>query len=232
MKNCLMLRHVEFEDLGTLTPILTSRGFELRYLDVGVDELESASVLGADLLVVLGGPIGAYEVNSYPFLVNEIDLIGRRLGQLRPTLGICLGAQLMAKSLGANVAPGPAKEIGWAPVELTKTGRGSPLRYLENHHVLHWHGDNFDLPPICENLAFTIHCPIQAFRKGPNLLGIQFHIEADPLRLETWLIGHTVELGKAKIDPNAIRQDTARYGRTLQQTGGRIFNEWLDNVEF
>ena len=232
MKTCLALRHVAFEDLGTLASILRHRGFETRYLDVGVDSLERAEVEGADLLVVLGGPIGVYEEDSYPFLVSETDLIERRLGLLRPTLGICLGAQLMAKALGADVAPGPAKEIGWAPVELTEAGRLSPLRHLEGLHVLHWHGDNFNLPPACENLASTILCPFQAFSKGQNLLGIQFHIEADPRRLEAWLIGHTVELSKAKIDPHAIRQDTAHYGRTLQETGGRIFNEWLDNVEF
>jgi GMP synthase (glutamine-hydrolysing) len=232
MKTCLALRHVAFEDLGTLAPILRHRGFETRYLDVGVESLEHAEVEGTDLLVVLGGPIGVYEEGAYPFLVNESALIARRLRLLRPTLGLCLGAQLMAKALGSNVTPGPAKEIGWAPVELEPAGRTSPLRHLEGVHVLHWHGDNFDLPPACENLASTIHCPFQAFRKGPNLLGIQFHIEADPRRIETWLIGHAVELGKAKIDPSAIRQDTVRYGRTLQQTGGRVFNEWLDNLEF
>jgi GMP synthase (glutamine-hydrolysing) len=137
----------------------------------------------------------------------------------------------MAKALGSKVAPGPAKEIGWAPVQLTAAGRASPLRHLEGVHVLHWHGDIFDLPPACENLACTIHCPSQAFRKGPNLLGVQFHVEPEPQRIEAWLIGHTVELGKAKIDPSAIRQGTARFGKRLQQTSRRIFNEWLDQIE-
>ena len=231
MKTCLALRHVAFEDLGTLAPILQHRGFETQYLDVGVDNLERAQVEGSDLLVVLGGPIGAYEEDAYPFLGRELALISDRLEVLRPTLGICLGAQLMAKALGSKVAPGPAKEIGWAPVELTVAGRASPLRHLEGRQVLHWHGDNFDLPLASENLAGTNHCPYQAFKKGSNILGIQFHIEPDPQRIEAWLIGHTVELGKAKINPSAIRQDTARYGQTLQQTGDRIFNELLDQIE-
>jgi GMP synthase (glutamine-hydrolysing) len=231
MKTCLALRHVAFEDLGTLTSILAHRGLETRYLDVGVDNLERGEVEGTDLLVVLGGPIGVYEEHAYPFLANESALIFQRLRLLRPTLGICLGAQLMAKALGSNVAPGPAKEIGLAPVELTPAGRASPLRHLEGLHVLHWHGDNFDLPPDCENLASTIHCPSQAFRNGPNLLALQFHIEADPRRIEAWLIGHTVELGKAKIDPSTIRRDMASYGQTLSEIGGKIFNEWLDNVD-
>jgi GMP synthase (glutamine-hydrolysing) len=182
-------------------------------------------------VLVLGGPIGVYEEDEYPFLRREVALISSRLEVLRPTLGICLGAQLMAKALGSKVAPGPSKEIGWAPVQLTAAGRASPLRHLEGVHVLHWHGHIFDLPPACENLACTIHCPSQAFRKGPNLLGVQFHVEPEPQRIEAWLIGHTVELGKAKIDPNTIRQGTARFGTRLQQTGRRIFNEWPDQIE-
>jgi GMP synthase (glutamine-hydrolysing) len=232
MKLCLALRHVAFEDLGTFRPILERRGFEVAWIDAGVDDLERAAILEADLMVVMGGPIGVYETDAYPFLVREIELIGRRLGARRPTLGICLGAQLMAKSLGADVAPGPAKEIGWAPVELTDAGRASPLRHLENIHVLHWHGDNFGLPPDSRNLAFTAHCPFQAFSRGQNVLGLQCHIEADPRRIEAWLIGHTVELGKAKIDPGVIRRDTAHYGKRLQEIGGKIFNEWLDAAGF
>jgi GMP synthase (glutamine-hydrolysing) len=231
MKSCLVLRHVAFEDLGTLASLLQHRGFKPRYLEVGVGRLERAQIEDSDVLVVLGGPIGVYEEEKYPFLRREVALISGRLGVLRPTLGICLGAQLMAKALGSKVAPGRAKEIGWAPVQLTAAGRASPLRHLEGVHVLHWHGDIFDLPPACENLACTIHCPSQAFRKGPNLLGVQFHVEPEPQRIEAWLIGHTVELGKAKIDPSAIRQGTARFGKRLQQTSRRIFNEWLDQIE-
>jgi GMP synthase (glutamine-hydrolysing) len=231
MKTCLVLRHVAFEDLGTLAVILAGRDYAPRYVDVGVDSLDAGSIQGADLLVVLGGPIGVYEQERYPFLLEETKLIGERLRAARPTLGICLGAQLMAKALGATVAPGPAKEIGLFPVELTAQARATPLRHLENVPVLHWHGDNLDLPARCERLAQTRHCPVQAFSKGTNLLGLQFHIEADAHRMETWLVGHTVELGKANIDPRALRTDLARHGRMLQQTANVVFNEWLDGLE-
>jgi GMP synthase (glutamine-hydrolysing) len=93
-------------------------------------------------LLVLCGPIGVYEEDAYPFLIAETAAIRGRVMQARPTLGICLGAQLMAKALGAMVKPGPVKEIGWAPVELTAAGYASPLRHLDRIHVLHWHGDN------------------------------------------------------------------------------------------
>ncbi len=127
---------------------------------------KSSRILEADLLVVLGGPIGVYEADSYPFLVDETDLIGRRIGLLRPTLGICLGAQLIAKSLGAKVAPGPVKEIGWARVELTDAGQTSPLRHLENVHVLHWHGDNFEFPAGLREPRFHDALLFPGFQEG------------------------------------------------------------------
>ena len=231
MKSCLAFRHVAFEDAGTLAPILAQRGFDTRYIDVGIDCLDRPEIAGCDLLVVLGGPNGVYEQEDYPFLRAELAAIAERLAAMRPTLGICLGAQLMANALGANVAPGPAKEIGWGPLELTARGRSSPLRHLDGVPVLHWHGDNFELPRGTEPLASTLHCPFQAFSKGPNLLAMQFHIETDAQRIESWLIGHTVELRKAQIDPTAIRDDAARYGRNLQQIGSRIVNDWLDQIE-
>jgi GMP synthase (glutamine-hydrolysing) len=230
MKNCLVLRHVAFEDLGTLASILARRDIVPRYVEAGVEPIDPTELAGTDLLVVLGGPIGVYEITAYPFLADELKAVSQRLDLLRPTLGICLGAQLMAKALGANVAPGPMKEIGLAPVELTAAGRASPLRHLAGVHVLHWHGDNLDLPRGCEHLASTTPCPFQAFRKGPNLLALQFHIETDPGRMESWLIGHTVELGKANVAAATLRREIAEYGGQLQQQGERVFNEWLDGV--
>src|SRR5262245_4085217 len=158
MKNCLALRHVAFETAGILEPILDKRGCQIRYLDIGIDELDSRAIQDVDLLIVLGGPVGVYDDQAYPFLTDEIGAIGARIGRQKPSLGICLGAQLMAKALGASVAPGPVKEIGWAPVELTAMGNKSALRHISGLPVLHWHGDNFTLPQNCESLASTAHC--------------------------------------------------------------------------
>jgi|GEM_PF-3446891 len=121
MKHAVVLQHVAFEDLGTLKPLLLAQGWQLHVLQAGVDVLDGAET--ADLLVVLGGPISANDTGTYPFVNDSIALLQRRLQRQRPTLGICLGAQLMARALGASVAPSGGKEIGFAPLLLTDEGQ-------------------------------------------------------------------------------------------------------------
>ena len=230
MPHCTAIRHVAFEDLGLLAPLLTERGFSLRYLEAGIDDIDSTTLTAPDLVVILGGPIGVYEEDLYPFLNGELAAIRARMDAAKPTLGICLGAQLMAKALGARVAPGPQKEIGWAPLALTEAGRASVLHAFETTPVLHWHGDNFELPANAIRLASTSACPNQAFAYGMNLLGLQFHIEVDPARIERWLVGHTVELAKAGIDPRELRRQAATLGRATAEKGKAALAAWLDGV--
>jgi GMP synthase (glutamine-hydrolysing) len=156
MKHAVVLQHVAFEDLGTLQPLLLAQGWQLQVLQAGVDALDPAEV--ADLLVVLGGPISANDTETYPFVTDSIALLQRRLQQQRPTLGICLGAQLMARALGASVAPSGGKEIGFAPLLLTDEGQRSPLQALQGIPVLHWHGEAFELPAGARRLASTPAC--------------------------------------------------------------------------
>jgi GMP synthase (glutamine-hydrolysing) len=230
MAKCLALRHLAFEDAGILEDILAARGFGLRYVEAGLAPLDRTALVDADLLVVLGGPIGVYETDEYPFVADEIAAVRARLDRGRPTLGICLGAQMIAAALGARVAPGPAKEIGYAPIDLTDEGRGSVLAPFAGVDVLHWHGDNLDLPPGATRLASTAVCPTQAFAIGRHVLGLQFHIETAPQKLESWLIGHTVELAKAGIAPSALRAQAARSGATTAATGRRVLETWLDGA--
>jgi GMP synthase (glutamine-hydrolysing) len=225
MPTCIAIRHVAFEDLGLL-----GRGFSLRYLEAGIDDIDATTLVAPDLVVVLGGPIGVYEEDLYPFLRGELAANRARMEAAKPTLGVCLGAQLMAKALGARVAPGPQKEIGWAPLALTAAGRASVLHAFETTPVLHWHGDNFELPANAIRLASTSACPNQAFASGRNLLGLQFHIEVDPARIEQWLIGHTVELAKAGIDPCELRRQAATLGRATAERGRAALAAWLDGV--
>lgn len=230
MPECLAIRHIAFEDLGLLAPLLGERGVSLRYCEAGVDAISAEVLATPDLVVILGGPIGVYENDLYPFLDAETAAIRARLDAGKPTLGICLGAQLMAKALGAAVAPGPQKEIGWARLTLTAEGQSSVLAPFAATPVLHWHGDNLELPSGAVRLASTPACPNQAFAIGDKQLGLQFHIEVDPARIEQWLIGHTMELGKAGIDPRALRRDAATLGPATAEKGRAVLAAWLDGA--
>jgi len=229
-RKCPVVRHVAFEDLGLLGPLIAARGYDVRYHDAGVQPIDAETLLAPDLLIVLGGPIGVYEREAYPFIAGEIAAIAARIEADQPMLGICLGAQMMAAALGARVAPGPVKEIGWAPLTLTSEGQASALGQLGTTPVLHWHGDNCELPTGCVRLASTQHCPVQAFECTPSQLALQFHLETDPARFETWLVGHTVELGKAGIDPRALRMQAGTFGPPARDLGHKVLSAWLDKV--
>lgn len=229
-KTVVAIRHVPFEDLGIFEAELATTGFAVRYLDVGRDDLAGLDPRSPDLLVVLGGPIGVYEIDAYPHLTTEIDLIRRRLVAGRPILGLCLGAQLIAAALDAKVAPTGIKEIGFSPLTLTEAGRNSPLRHLDGVPVLHWHGDAFAIPDDADHLAATPLCATQAFALGPRVLGLQFHVEADTSRIEQWLIGHAAELAAAKIDLHTLRRDARAHGTALHHAGLAMLRDWLSDA--
>jgi GMP synthase (glutamine-hydrolysing) len=192
MPSVAVIRHVHFEDLGAFASVFEHRGCSITYIDVGRVDLPEAAA-SADLVVILGGPIGAYDDDLYPVLGQELDLLEHRLRTRAPILGICLGAQLIARALGANVYRGPAKEIGWSRLTLSDRGRLSPLKAFDDAEVLHWHGDTFDLPIGAELLASTPLCANQAFAIGNHVLAFQFHPEAQAEGFERWLIGHTTQ---------------------------------------
>ena len=224
-KTLLAIRHIAFEDLGGFEQPLRDAGYAIRYADMGVD---SVSDFGdPDLAVVLGGPIGAYEDDLYPYLTDEIAFIEARLKAGRATLGICLGAQLMARALGARVYPGPAKEIGWKKLSLRADGE-QPLGAFAALPVLHWHGDTFDLPSGAQNLASTDACAQQAFRFGRHSLAFQFHPEAQAQGFERWLIGHTGEIAATPgVSVPALRADTAQYAAVALTAGRAVLSDWL-----
>jgi GMP synthase (glutamine-hydrolysing) len=226
-KTLVALRHLEFEDLGLIEPFLIQRGWRISYCDVGVNDLSATDIRNADLLAVLGGPIGAEDDALYPFLADEVSLIKERLTAQKPILGICLGAQLMARALGASVRPMRQKEIGYSPVILTESARKSPLAHIGNQPVLHWHGDQFSMPHGVESLACTSACPHQAFMIGSHAMAWQFHLEVDANRIEQWLIGHCGELSQVGIDRQQLRAAANLHSTKLKEILGMVMQDWF-----
>lgn len=223
MKKALAIRHVPFEDLGSFEPIISSK-YDIRYLNIAYENIPSSSF---DLTIVLGGPIGVYEENLYPFLQNEIDYLKHRLNQNLPTLGICLGSQLIARALGASVYPSGHKEVGWIPLQLTEEGKKSIIQPLENTSMFHFHGDTFDLPDGATLLASTPLCKNQIYSIG-KALAFQCHPEVMQPKLEQWWIGHAVELSNLKISPNDLRLETERNCPKLEQIAPFIIKKWIE----
>lgn len=227
-KTIYAIQHLAFEDLGSLEDIFYQLGFRVRYFEAGIDDLSKAFEY-TGLTIILGGPVGVYEVDDYPFLQQEIDLLKIRLEKELPTLGICLGAQLIAHALNAKVYPGHAKEIGWSPLEI-RYATNNLLAPLANISVLHWHGDTFDLPEQAILLASSSIYSNQAFQVGTNILALQFHIEVSSESLEKWLIGHTCELRKAQIDITQLRQENHSYAPALERVAAEIMHNFMHQI--
>lgn len=176
------LQHVEYEDLGALAPLLVARGATLtRTLVPAGGRLPAPGDF--DFLVVLGGPMSVNDDAALPWLAPEKALIGQAIAAGTPVLGICLGAQLMARALGAAVGPSPEREVGWWPVEAVAPPAAPPwpvFAFPARVTALHWHGESFALPAGAVHLARSAGCPHQAMQVGPRAIGLQFHPEADP----------------------------------------------------
>lgn len=231
--NVAVIRHVAFEDLGILGEMFAARGWNVTYIEAPVADWKTFDPLAPDLLVVLGGPIGVYEDDLYPFLKSEIAALEKRLKADKPTLGICLGAQLIAGALGARVYPNREKEIGWSPLILSKAGYTSPVRHLGPEHtfMFHWHGDTFDLPKDATLLAGTGVCFHQIFSWGKKTLGFQCHPEVIGADLEKWYVGHAVEIAATQgAHVKALRSDAQRYAANLETQARLCFTEWLDSL--
>lgn len=228
MGKILVLQHHRIETLGTIADALDGARLSCDFVRTFAGDPVPHNIAGLDALVVMGGPMGVYEADRHPFIRDEIALIRAAIGNNKPVLGVCLGSQLLAASLGATVRPGRAKELGWHPVGLSPEGKKDPLTRgaPETFGAFHWHGDVFDLPEGAVALASSEMTPIQAFRHGENAYGFLFHMEVTTEAVATMVREFADEVREAGADGNGIIADTARYMPELSPIAAQVFSRW------
>ncbi|MCR6712625.1 MAG: glutamine amidotransferase [Demequina sp.] len=220
---CDVLRFVAFEDLGTWEAEIRAHGYEVRYLEAGIDD--PSPLADADLAFVLGAPIDADDEAHYPWLADVRAVLESRMDADLPTVGICLGAQLMSLVRGGEMTRGN-REVGWAPLVLTSHAADTPLRHLAGAPVLHWHQDVVSVPDGATLLANSQLNPNQAFSLGRSL-ALQFHPEADPEMNERWLVGHAGDLQRWGFDLGDLRAQRAEHGDAAAMAGISMVREYL-----
>ena len=234
MPRLLVFRHVAYEVLGTLDPLLKDAGFRIKYVNFERHPDAEPSLEGYDGLIVLGGPMNVDEVDKYHNLKTEVNIIREAVEKELPILGICLGSQLLAKALGAKVRKNPEKEIGWYEISPTKKGQKDPLisNFMQEEKIFQWHGDTFELPDGAKLLASSPLCKNQAFRYGENVYGFQFHLEVDTPMIERWLRVpencKEIENLNGKIDPEQIRVETPDYISRLNELSNSVFGNFIE----
>lgn len=236
--HCLALRHVPAEGLDSFESVIRSRFAQFGYLDMagrGPAPVALEEAAGADLVVSLGGPMGVYDAGHYPFLQRELEILASRIREGRPTLGVCLGAQLMAAAAGARVYPSGRQEIGWFPIEFEPPAAADPTlgRLVQGSNIFfHWHGDTFDLPPAARPLGSSKLCRNQGFTIGRHAIALQFHAEVNPLAVEDWLKVYTPPQAPTEtvMPPEALRAGFQEYGPALQARGQAFLEAWLNEL--
>jgi len=248
MKPVLAVRHVAHEGLGTIGDALARNEMPVQMVDAfsapsprpspkrrgGLPDFDPGRWSG---LVVMGGPMNVDEVEKYPFLAEEVGWLERAVEAQLPVLGVCLGAQLLAKALGTRVYPNKIKEIGWYEVELLPAAEDDLLfggiakpqaDATGKMTVFQWHGDAFELPDRAVRLALSEQCENQAFRYG-MAYGLQFHLEVTAEIIESWLCegGNCGELaGLSYIDPGTIRRETPEALPGMERLGRVVFDRF------
>ena len=219
----LVFRHTPVDDLGLIAAALDAHGIHYAYADLYAHPCPESTVNEADALIFMGGPMSAND--GHPYIQREIQYIRDASERQKMVLGVCLGAQLIAKALGARVHANTVKEIGWSPVSFTRSGQSDPL-FAGLHAaemIFHWHGETFTLPPEAELLASSAACRHQAFRLGTRIYGLQFHLEVTPTMIAEWC-----REDEACGDAREVTQpiDSHAHATRSEELAQLVFGRW------
>jgi len=233
MTTALILCHKSTRDSGAFEAILQDRGVTIETrlaYDEGVKDVDPKA---HDLVMFMGGPMGVYQADMFPYLYDEIKFIEKRLESEKPYIGVCLGGQLMAAAMGSEVFKGEAgKEIGWHSIKANEAGMNSPVRHLDESltPMMQWHGDTFNLPKEATLLASSAQYKNQAMSYGTNALGLQCHPEVTATNIELWLALGIKELKEIGSSVEKLRGETLENLKKLEKQRALFFNEWLDEA--
>ena len=227
----LAIKHIAIEGAGTLETYFRGMGLEFGEINVAAGEALPATLEGIEALILLGGPMNVYEEKAYPFLKDENALIRKALEKQIPVLGICLGAQLLAKACGAPVTKAARPEIGWYETRLTASGKADALfaGVPPEFTVFQWHEDTFAVPAGGVLLAEARTCRNQAFRVGNNAYGLQFHVEVTPAMIAAWIHSYTQDAGSS-IGAREILEKARLLQEGFQQQARLLYARFADIV--
>lgn len=230
-KQILIIKHIEIEGPGTLGDFLKQRGRQTETI-----ELEKGDALPSvdecEAIVSLGGPMNVYEEDKYPFLKEEDKFLKQAIREGIPVLGICLGAQLLAKACGARVTKAPQKEIGWYEVKLTEETKTDSLfgGLPERLNIFQWRQDTFEVPKGGVRLSESKYCLNQAFRFGKNAYGLQFHVEVTQEIINSWINKYTEEK-LSSVDKENMLSEAVKKKETFKKQADSIYLNFLRIIE-
>lgn len=230
MKHVIVLQHAGCEAPGLIAEAVERKGVEIKTVR-GFDGEAVPEEMGAAAgLVIMGGPMGVYETDRFPFLRQELRLIESALREEKPVLGVCLGSQLLASALGDEVRRGMQKEIGWREVRLTDEAASDPLMQglKREFTAWHWHGDVYGLPAGCVRLASSTLTSVQAIRYGSKAYGLLFHLEITPEILSGMVQTFADELKEEGIDAATLSREGATHLAPLAAMGKQVFRRWAE----
>ena len=229
----LVFRHSPSDGLGLIGDALDAHAIAYQYADLYAPSSDGALAYDADAMILMGGSMSAND--ALPFITREIEYIRSAVERGTPVLGVCLGAQLIARALGERVYANQVKEVGWAPVTFTDAALHDPLFHgiAEDQVIFHWHGETFDLPSGAELLASSAACRNQAFRVGDRIYGLQFHLEVTPDMIVEWCQEDEACAAEDEACAAHVRPPIdpyAHFART-NQLAASIFGRWCTLVK-